>query len=153
MDHGPSHQVVFRSDWREQEVAAGKCGQRPLGRLSGGVSSPWTNFIGPPRRENGENDFSFVLICHLFLFFSPWTNLVRPPRREDDEKDVFQLFSLVFCFLDLGPILDLEERSVRRICFYLLAKKSAVALLLQITSVYRCLNNFFVRNISCELGR
>ena len=95
--------------------------------------------------------FSFV-IC-FFVFFSPWTNLVRPPRREDDEKDVFQLFSLVFCFLDLGPILDLEERSVRRICFYLLAKKSAVALLLQVTSVYRCLNNFLVRKISCELGR
>ena len=63
------------------------------------------------------------------------------------------MFSLVFCFLDLGPILDLEERRVKRICFYLLAKKSAVVLLLQITSVYRCLNNFLVKNISCESGR
>ena len=75
------------------------------------------------------------MIFHLFSF-------VIRHLREDGEKDVFQLFSLVFCFLDLGPILDLEERSVRRICFYLLAKKSAVALLLQVTSVYRCPNNF-----------
>ena len=95
-----------------------------------------------------------IFICsHLsFVFFSPWTNFVGPPRREDGEQDFFllQLFSLVICFLDLGPILDLAERSVRGICFYWLAKKSAVAPLLQITSVYRCLNNFLVRKISCE---
>ena len=125
MDHGPSHQVVLRSDWREQEVAAGYCWQRPLGRLSGGMSSPWTNLSGPARREDGEKDFS-----HLFLF--------------------------VCFFLHLGSIfvvVSLEEKRVRRICFYSLAKKSAVVLLLQITSVYKCLNNFLVRKISCESGR
>ena len=86
---------------------------------------------------------------------SPWTNLSGPARREDGEKDFSHLFLFVV-FLHLGSIfvvVSLEERRVRRIGFYLLAKKSAVVLLLQITSVYRCLNNFLVRKISWELGR
>ena len=87
---------------------------------------------------------------------SPRTNLSGPARREDGEKDFSHLFLFVFFLLHLGSIfvvVSLEDRRMRRIWFYLLAKKSAVVLLLQITSVYRCLNNFLVRKISWELGR